>query len=255
MPTIDLNCDMGESYGAWRMGADTAVMPWITSANIACGFHAGDPLTMRATVQAAAGAGVAIGAHIGLPDLAGFGRRAMAMAPAELYALTVVQLGALAAMARTAGAEVTHLKPHGALYHMVEQDPALAQAVVQAIRDVDPGLRLVGLAGGALVHAGRDAGLAVVHEAFADRRYRADGHLVARGQPGAVIEDPAAAVRQAVVLACEGVVDSVDGEPVRVRADSLCVHGDRPDAALFAQALHEGLRAAGVTLRACGVPA
>lgn len=255
MRTIDLNCDMGESYGAWCMGADDAVMPWITSANIACGFHAGDPSTMRATVQAAAAAGVAIGAHIGLPDLAGFGRRAMAVAPAELYDLGVVQLGALMAMAHTARARVTHLKPHGALYHMVEREPPLAQALVQAVRDVDAEVRLVGLAGGALVRAGAEAGLAVAHEAFADRRYRADGHLVARGEPGAVIGDVSAAVRQAIGLAVDGVVESVDGTRVQVQADSLCVHGDRPDAAAFAQALHEGLRAAGVDLRRCGASA
>lgn len=255
MRTIDLNCDMGESYGAWRMGADSAVMPWITSANIACGFHAGDPTTMRATVQAAAAANVAIGAHIGLPDRVGFGRRAMAVSAAELHAMSVVQLGALQAMARTVGARVTHLKPHGALYHMLEQDAALAQAVVQAIRDVDASVRLVGLAGGALVRAGEAAGLAVAHEAFADRRYRADGHLVARGQPGAVIEDVAAAVRQAIGLAVDGTVESVDGARVSVRADSLCVHGDRPDAALFAQSLHEGLQAAGVAPCSLGASA
>jgi 5-oxoprolinase (ATP-hydrolysing) subunit A len=255
MQSIDLNCDMGESFGAWRMGADAAVMPWITSANIACGFHAGDPPTMLATVRAAAAAGVAIGAHVGLPDLAGFGRRAMAVSPAELYAMTVVQMGALAAVAQSSGRRLVHLKPHGALYHMVEQEPALAQAIVDAIRDVDAGVRLVGLAGGVLVNAGRTAGLAVVHEAFADRRYGDDGRLVPRGQPGAVIEDIGAAVRQALGLAVEGVVDSVEGTRLRIQADSLCVHGDRSDAAAFAQALHEGLRAGGVVLQRLGAAA
>jgi len=255
MRTIDLNCDMGESFGAWRMGADAAVMPWITSANIACGFHAGDPLTMLATVRAAAAAGVAIGAHIGLPDLVGFGRRALAVSPAELHAMTVVQCGALAAVARTANVRIGHLKPHGALYHMAEQEPALAQAIVDAIRDVDANVRLVGLAGGALVRAGEAAGLAIAHEAFADRRYRMDGYLVPRDQPGAVIEDIDAAVRQAVALAVDGLVTSVDGATIRVHADTVCVHGDRPDAAVFAQALNEGLRAAGVALHRCGADA
>lgn len=255
MRSIDLNCDMGESFGAWRMGADAAVMPWITSANVACGFHAGDPLTMLATVRAAADAGVAVGAHVGLPDLVGFGRRALAVSAAELHAMTVVQLGALAAVARTVNLRVGHLKPHGALYHMAEQDPALAQAIVAAIRDVDTGVRLVGLAGGALVRAGEAAGLAVAHEAFADRRYLADGRLVPRGTAGAVIEDIDAAVRQAVTLAVEGLVTSVDGGTVRVHADTVCVHGDRADAAAFAQALHDGLRAAGVSLQRCGAAA
>jgi UPF0271 protein len=255
MRSIDLNCDMGESFGAWRMGADTAVMPWITSANVACGFHAGDPMTMLATVRAAADAGVAIGAHIGLPDLAGFGRRVMAVSPAELYAMSVAQLGALTAVARTANLRVGHLKPHGALYHMAEQDPALARAIVDAIRDVDSRVRLVGLAGGALVRAGDRGGLAIAHEAFADRRYLADGRLVPRGQPDAVIEDIDAAVRQAVALAVDGVVTSVDGGTVRVHADTVCVHGDRPDAAAFAQALHDGLHAAGLMLRRCGAEA
>lgn len=252
MRSIDLNCDMGESFGAWRMGADIEVMPWITSANIACGFHAGDPMTMRATVQAAVAAKVAVGAHVGLPDLAGFGRRAMAVPPAELYAMTVVQMGALAAMARTVGARVGHLKPHGALYHMVEKDPALALALVEAVRDVDASIRLVGLAGGRLVQAGRDVGLAVGNEAFADRRYTAVGQLVPRGQPDAVIEDVAAAVRQAVALAMTGEVIAQDGSTVRIQADTLCVHGDRPDAAIYAEALHKGLQAAGVTLARLG---
>lgn len=255
MRSIDLNCDMGESFGAWRMGADAAVMPWITSANIACGFHAGDPTTMLATVQAAAANGVAIGAHVGLPDLVGFGRRALAVSPAELYAMTVVQLGALAAVAQTAAQRVGHLKPHGALYHMAEHDPALAQAIVDAIRDVDATVRLVGLADGALVRAGAAAGLAIAHEGFADRRYLADGRLLPRGQPGAVIEDIDKAVRQAVVLAVDGAVTTVDGQSIRIHADSLCVHGDRPDAAAFARALHDGLRAAGVVLHRCGAAA
>ncbi|NII10957.1 5-oxoprolinase subunit PxpA [Oleiagrimonas sp. C23AA] len=248
MSRIDLNCDMGESFGAWHMGADTEVMPWITSANIACGFHAGDPLTMRHTVRAAVEAGVAIGAHVGLPDLVGFGRRAMAVKPDELEAMCVVQIGALQAMAQASGGQIAHLKPHGALYHMVEADTALADAIVAAVRSLGDGIRIVGLAGGTLVKRAEDAGLAVAHEAFVDRAYQPSGALMPRGQPGAVIEDPQQAVRQALSLATKGEVLCGDGQTLSVRADTLCVHGDRAHAAAFAQALHEGLRRAGVEL-------
>lgn len=251
MNRIDLNCDMGESFGAWRMGADAEVMPWITSANIACGFHAGDPLTMRRTVRAALGAGVAIGAHIGLPDLLGFGRRAMAVRADELEAMCVAQIGALQAMAHAEGGRLTHVKPHGALYHMLETDAALAEAVVRAVASAGP-LRLLGLAGGRLLGAGQRAGLAIAHEAFVDRAYQASGQLLPRDQPGAVLDDPALATAQAVALATRGEVTCVDGHRLVLRADTLCVHGDRPGAAVFAEALHAGLRQAGVTLSALG---
>lgn len=250
MKRVDLNCDMGESFGAWRMGADAEVMPWVSSINVACGFHAGDPLTMQATLDAAAHAGVAVGAHVGLPDLAGFGRRAMAISPRELYALCVVQLGAMEAMARRAGLVSGHVKPHGALYHMLEKGPELAQALVQAVRDVDAGLRVVGFAGGQLCRVARDAGLATAHEAFTDRRYGTDARLLPRGARGAVIENIDEAVEQAVALARHGQVSGIDGQVINVQADTLCVHGDRPDAPAFAEALHKGLKTAGIHVHA-----
>lgn len=247
---IDLNCDMGESFGAWNMGADAAVMPWVTSANIACGGHAGDPVTMRATVSAAARAGVAIGAHVGLPDKEGFGRRAMAITPAQLEAMTITQLGALMAMAQACGAQVGHLKPHGALYHMVEKDPELASAMVTACQSVDPAIRMVGLAGGELVARASHQGLAVAHEAFIDRRYLADGALTPRSRDDAVIEDPDQALAQALQLVREGRAATAGGGSVEVRGDTLCIHGDRADAEAFAQHMHAGLTAAGLELRA-----
>lgn len=249
---VDLNCDMGESFGAWRMGADAEVMPWITSANIACGFHAGDPATMHATVKAAVAAGVAIGAHVGLPDKQGFGRRLLEVTAAEVHAMTVVQLGALLAMAAAQGARVGHLKPHGALYHMAEKQPELAAAMVEATRAVDAGIRIVGLAAGTLVTTAAEAGLAVGHEGFVDRRYRADGTLSPRSHPEAVIDQPEHAVEQAVMLAREGRVVATNGATLTVRADTLCIHGDRADAAHFARRIHDGLIEAGLTLRHLG---
>ncbi len=246
--TIDLNCDMGESYGAWTMGADAAVMPWVTSVNIACGFHAGDPVTMRRTVRAAVEADVAIGAHVALPDLQGFGRRAMAISAAEAYAMCVVQVGALQAVAHTCGASLAHMKPHGALYHMVEKEPALAKALVQAVRDVNDTLRIVGRSGGRLVQTARTMGLDAADEVFADRSYLDDGTLAPRGTAGAVIEDAAQAVQQALDMVLHGEVNTAGGQRLQLRADTLCIHGDRDDAEAFAKALHQGLRGANVTL-------
>ncbi|MGB8633793.1 MAG: 5-oxoprolinase subunit PxpA [Rhodanobacteraceae bacterium] len=249
---IDLNCDMGESFGAWNMGADREVMPWVTSVNIACGYHAGDPVTMRATVRAAMEAGVALGAHVALPDLMGFGRRAMAVSPGDLHAMTIVQMGALVAMARSEQGRVGHLKPHGALYHMAESEPDLAEAIVSAVASLDPDVRIVGLAGGMLVARAREAGLACAEEGFVDRRYQQDGSLEPRGTQGAVIENPEQALEQALALARDGQAPLAEGGHVRVRADTLCVHGDRDNAAEFARTIHEGLRKAGVELRALG---
>jgi UPF0271 protein len=247
MTTIDLNCDMGESFGAWTMGQDADVLAHVTSANIACGFHAGDPVTMRRTVAAAAERGVAIGAHPSLPDLAGFGRREMRVSPDETYALTLYQTGALAAMARAAGVRLTHVKPHGALYNMAAKERALADAIAAAVRDFDAKLILVGLAGSELPRAGEAAGLAVAHEAFADRRYEPDGSLIARSKPGAVVDDVDAAVAQAVSIATRGEAETANGS-MRIRADTICVHGDRPDAATFARRLREALEAADVVV-------
>ena len=255
MPVIDLNCDMGESYGAWTMGQDAQVLAHVSSANIACGFHAGDPDTMRRTVRLAHEHGVAIGAHPSLPDLAGFGRREMAITPNEAYALVVYQVGALQAFATAERTRVAHVKPHGALYNMAARDAALADAIAQAVRDVDARLILVGLARSELTRAGERADLAVAHEAFCDRRYEADGTLSPRREPGAVIADPAAAVAQAVALATTGQIASRDGKPLRIAATTLCVHGDKPNAAEFAQRLRTALEAVGLTIAAPAVRA
>ncbi|HEY9110622.1 MAG TPA: 5-oxoprolinase subunit PxpA [Rhodanobacteraceae bacterium] len=255
MPTIDLNADLGESFGAWRMGDDAGVMPWITSANIACGFHAGDPGIMHATAALCMQHGVAIGAHTSLPDLQGFGRREMKVTPNEAYAQTLYQLGALHAITRAAGTQVHHVKPHGALYIMAVRDHALAGAIATAVRDFDHRLILVGLAGGALVEAGRDAGLPVQREGFCDRRYRADGSLTPRTEPGAVLEDIEVAVAQAVAIATRGEVVADDGAKVRIEADTLCVHGDRANAAAFAKHLRQALENAGVKISAAKRPA
>lgn len=244
--TIDLNCDMGESFGAWTMGQDAEVLAYVSSANIACGFHAGDPDTMRRTVGLAARAGVAIGAHVSLPDLVGFGRREMRVNASETYALTLYQIGALAGFVRAADARLYHVKPHGALYNMAACDAALADAIARAVRDFDATLVLVGLAASELPRAGERVGLAVAHEAFADRRYESDGSLTARREPGAVIEDVDAAVAQALAIANGLGVATRQGGTLSLRADTICVHGDRANAALFARSLREALEAAKV---------
>ena len=242
---IDLNCDMGESFGAWRMGQDAEVMPWITSANIACGFHAGDFSTMRQTVLLAKTHGVAMGAHVSLPDLQGFGRRELRVSPDEAYAMTLYQIGALAAFANAAGMRVVHVKPHGALYNMAAKDAMLANAIARAVCDFDHELILVGLAGSELPRAGAAISLRVAHEAFADRRYESDGSLTPRREAGAVIHDLDVAVAQAVQIATRGKVETRDGKTIDVRADTICVHGDREDAAMFARRLREALASAG----------
>jgi UPF0271 protein len=232
------------------MGQDAAVMPWISSANIACGFHAGDFATMQTTVALAAKHGVSIGAHVSIPDLQGFGRREMQVSAAEAYALTLYQLGALSGFTRAQSVGLRHVKPHGALYNMAARDTQLAAAIARAVYDFDRQLILVGLAGSALPAAGVQLGLAVAHEAFADRRYNSDGTLVSRREPGAVIEDLDDAVRQAVQIAKSGQVDCIDGTRLTIRADTICVHGDRPDAAIFARRLHEAIAAAGIEITA-----
>jgi len=247
---IDLNCDMGESYGAWRMGNDEAVLQFVSSANVACGFHGGDPSTMRKTVAAAVARQVAVGAHPSLPDLVGFGRRVMQITPQEAYDMVVVQVGALAAVAATQGTRLHHVKAHGALYNMAAKDMGLAQAICRAVRDVDPGLVLYGLAGSALVQAAQDVGLRAAHEVFADRSYQDDGSLTPRSHPDAMIEDADTAVAQVLRMVRDGVVRSVNGRDVPVRADTLCIHGDQPNAPVFARALSDALAAAGIEVRA-----
>jgi 5-oxoprolinase (ATP-hydrolysing) subunit A len=248
MRSIDLNSDLGESFGAWTMGQDAAVLECISSANIACGFHAGDPATMRRTVDAALRHGVAIGAHPSLADLQGFGRREMQISAQEVHDLVLYQIGALAAFVQAAGSRLHHVKPHGALYNMAARDRGLADATAEAVRAFDDQLLLVGLAASELPRAGQRAGLRVVHEAFADRRYRADGSLLSRREPGAVIADVEAAVAQAIAIARDHQVSADDGSVLLIDADTICVHGDRADAALFADRLRAALLAAGLRI-------
>jgi UPF0271 protein len=248
--TLDLNCDMGESFGAWTLGQDEALLDLVTSANIACGLHAGDPTVMARTVRNALARGVALGAHPSLPDLQGFGRRTMAVTPEEARDLVLYQIGALAAFARAAGGALRHVKPHGALYNMAAQDPALAQAIAGAVRAFDPDLVLVGLAGSRLVEAGTALGLRCASEVFADRGYEADGSLTPRSRPGAMVEDEDEAVARVVRMVREGVVRCRTGEDVPVVADTVCLHGDQPRALAFAQRLRAVLAGAGIRVRA-----
>ncbi len=247
MNTIDINADLGESFGAWRMGNDAAVMPHIHSANIACGFHAGDPQVMLATLQACREHGVAVGAHPSHPDLQGFGRREMAVSPREAYAFVLYQLGALSGLAQAQGMVLSHLKPHGALYNQAAVDPALADAIAQAVHDFDASLILVGLSGSALPQAGQKYGLTVRHEVFCDRRYCDDGQLLSRRHPDAVLPSEAA-IAQAIALV-QGKPITTHGGATRVfAADTLCLHGDRDDAGTFAANLNAALQQAGVRL-------
>jgi UPF0271 protein len=248
---IDLNADVGESLGPWPMGEDAALIPLVSSVNVAAGFHAGDPLALDRTVGLAVRHGVAVGAHPGYPDLAGFGRREMGLSPDEIEASVLYQVGAVAAFARAAGTELRHVKAHGALYNRAAGDAAAAAAIARAVRRFSAGLALVGLAGSALVAAGRDVGLAVVEEAFADRAYEPDGSLRARRLDGAVLDDPEAAAAQALAIV-RGGITLADGSILPVRADTICIHGDLPGAAARALAVREALRAAGVEIRAPG---
>jgi UPF0271 protein len=248
--SIDLNCDMGESFGAWFMGHDEALLDLVTSANIACGFHAGDPATMSRTVQLAAARGVAIGAHPSLPDLQGFGRRTMAITPAEARGLTLYQVGALAAFAKAAGSRLRHVKPHGALYNMAARDRALAEAIAGAVRDFDPALILVGLSGSELIRAGEQSGLRCASEVFADRGYEADGSLSPRSAPGAMITDEAVAVARVLRMVAEGRVQSRTGGNVALQVETVCIHGDQPQALAFARRLRGALAEAGIEVRA-----
>jgi UPF0271 protein len=243
---IDLNADLGESFGAWRLGDDDALLSIVTSANIACGFHAGDPLTIRRACAGAIARGVSIGAQVSYRDLAGFGRREMSVPPEELTAEVLYQIAALDGIARTEGGRVSYVKPHGALYNRCVRDPVQAAAVAEAIRAYDPALPLLTLPGGEAVKAAADAGLTAVAEAFADRAYRADGTLVPRGQPGAVISDPGRAAARAAAMATGHSLESEDGQQVPVRFRSICVHGDTAGAVTLARAVREALERAGV---------
>jgi 5-oxoprolinase (ATP-hydrolysing) subunit A len=246
---IDLNADLGEGFGRWQLTDDEALLSVVTSANVACGFHAGDPSTMRAVCELAAERGVRIGAQVSYRDLAGFGRRAMDVPPRELADEIAYQIGALEVFARSAGAEVAYVKPHGALYNRICRDPEQAGAVVAAVADYDRDLPLLTLPGSVVHEIAAGAGVTTVVEAFADRAYTGAGTLVSRRSPGAVLHDPGTVANRAVRMATERVVEAVDGSWVPVEARSICVHGDTPGAVLMARAVRDGLLDAGVTLR------
>lgn len=246
--TVDLNADVGEGFGRWELGDDDAVLSTVTSANVACGFHAGDPGTMTRTVRTALDRGVRIGAHVSYRDLAGFGRRYVDASEEELTGDVVYQIGALQGIARSVGARVAYVKPHGALYNTIAHDERHARAVITAIVRVDPSLPLVGLAGSPLLETARDAGLTVVAEAFADRAYAPDGTLLPRREPGAVLTGPQEVADRVVRWARTGTFTAVDGSEVRVDAASVCVHGDSPGAVAMARAVRRGLEDAGTTL-------
>lgn len=247
---MDLNSDLGEGYGHWALGDDAALLEVVTSANVACGFHAGDPATIDRTVRTATEHGVAVGAQVSYPDLVGFGRREIDVAPDDLTADVLYQIGALEAFARAAGSRVRYVKPHGALYNRIARDPVQAAAVVEAVRRYDPTLPLLALPGSAAMQAAQEAGIPAVGEGFADRAYTGEGRLVSRREPGAVLHDPERVAARAVVMAKEGRVETVDGGEVAVQVRSLCVHGDTPGAVDLARAVRAALEEAGVALEA-----
>ncbi|PTX18381.1 UPF0271 protein [Pontibacter mucosus] len=248
--TVDLNCDMGESFGAWRLGNDSGLLTYVSSANIACGFHAGDPATMKKTVRLALEKGVAIGAHPGLPDLVGFGRREMAVSAEEVYDMVVYQVGALMGFAKAEGATLHHVKPHGALYNMAAANGTLAEAIAEAVARLDEQLILYGLAGSELVKAGEKYGLRIASEVFADRTYQADGTLTPRRQSDALITNPEQAIRQVLRMVKEGKVQSQQRTEVSIMADTICIHGDGPHALPFARLIRERLLSEGILISA-----
>jgi len=245
---IDLNSDLGESFGPWPMGQDSGLMDSISSANVACGFHAGDPGTMRATIVLARSKGVAIGAHPGFPDLVGFGRREMKATPGEVEDFVLYQVSALAGMAAAQGMRLQHVKAHGALYNMACRDRALADAIARAVAALDRSLILFGLPASELLRAGDAAGLQTAAEVFADRAYDPDGSLTARSKPGSVIHDTARVVERAIRMVRDQEVVAVDGSLIKLQADTICLHGDTPGAVDHARAVRKGLEGAGVSV-------
>jgi UPF0271 protein len=248
-PYIDLNSDLGESYGQWTMGDDTAILPLVSSANVACGFHAGSPAGILNTLRAAQRLGVNVGAHVSYPDLVGFGRRNMDIASDELTADVIYQLGALQGLATAAGTRVRYVKPHGALYNTIAHDKRQAMAVIAGLQAVDVSLSLVALAGSALIEWAQDAGIHTVAEAFADRAYHRDGTLVSRREPGAVIHDANEVAERVVRMIIDGGVMSIEGEFTTIRADSICVHGDSPGAVEMTRQIRQRLDAEGIVVR------
>jgi len=250
MYRVDLNCDLGESFGVYKLGVDEDILPFLTSANIACGFHAGDPGVMHKTVKLALANGVAIGAHPGLPDLIGFGRRNMEISPQEAYDMVVYQISALAGFVTAEGGIMQHVKPHGALYNMAAKRKDLSEAIVRAVYNVNPELILFGLSGSELVLAGEKIGLRTAHEVFADRTYQLDGSLTPRTQPGALITDQQQAVSQVIGMVKEGKVLSLQGKDICIKADTVCIHGDGSQALVFARLIREALEKSQIVVQA-----
>ena len=249
---VDLNCDMGESFGAYKMGTDEEILQFVTSANIACGFHAGDPATMHQTVKLALKNGVAIGAHPGLPDLIGFGRRNMDISPQEASDMVMYQIGSLYGFIKAEGGKMQHVKPHGALYNMAAKSRELSEAIAQAVYKIDPELVLFGLSGSELVKAGETIGLRTASEVFADRTYQQDGSLTPRRQPDALILDTQKAAGQVVRMVKEETVRSQQGVDIPIQADTICIHGDGQHALIFARQIRENLAESGVTVQSAG---
>lgn len=245
---VDLNSDLGESYGRYTIGMDERIIPLVTSANVACGYHASDPVVMQRTVREAKKAGIGVGAHPGFPDLMGFGRRNMAVTPEEAKAYVKYQLGALQAFAKAHGVKIQHVKPHGALYNMAAVDEKLAKAMCEAVYEVDKDIIFMGLAGSKMITAAEEIGLKAASEVFADRAYNDDGTLVSRKLPGAVIKDKELAIKRVVRMVKEGKVESINGKDIDIKADSICVHGDNPKALEFVKNIRETLEKEGVTI-------
>ncbi|WP_261129952.1 LamB/YcsF family protein [Bacillus sp. Marseille-Q3570] len=253
MNTVDLNCDLGESFGTYEKGSDEAILDYVTSANIACGFHAGDPSVMRKTVKMAMEKNVAIGAHPGLQDLVGFGRREMQISPEEAYDLVTYQIGALYGFVQSEGGVMQHVKPHGALYNMAAKDPELAEAIAEAVYDVDPELILFGLSGSELIKAGKKTGTRTASEVFSDRTYQEDGTLTSRKLVNALIEEEEKSLQQVVRMVKEGKVMCLQGIDIPIEADTICIHGDGASALSFARNIRTGLKEAGITIEKVGM--
>jgi len=253
MTSVDLNSDLGESFGAFKIGNDEKVLEFISSANVACGFHAGDHNVIMDTVRIAHGLGVGIGAHPGFPDLSGFGRREMNMSPEEIFNLVVYQVGAIQGVANVFHTKVQHVKPHGALYNLASKNAEIADAIAKAVYAVNPNLVLFGLAGSELVRAGEEVGLKVAQEVFADRTYQPDGSLTSRTEPIAMIHDVDLAVTRVIRMVKEGKVTAVDGQDISIQADTICVHGDEPEALQFVRKLREHLLASSIKIQNFGV--
>ncbi|QMU29963.1 LamB/YcsF family protein [Adhaeribacter radiodurans] len=248
--TIDLNCDVGESFGVYQLGNDEAILPYVSSVNIACGFHAGDPAVMKQTVNLALQHGVAIGAHPGLPDLVGFGRREIIVSPEEAYDMVVYQVGALAGFVKAAGGTLHHVKPHGALYNMAAVNLPLAQAIAEAVHKVNPEAFLYGLAGSALIQAGEQFGLLTANEVFSDRTYQPNGTLTPRRQPNALITEEQVALNQVIQMVKSNTVRAQNGSDIPIKADTICIHGDGAHAAAFAKKINETLQQEKIQIRA-----